>query len=209
MSIAVCDNHSPGSRMNNAKLPAAGSGRRTLLYIATITGGAGAVAAAVPFVGSMAPSERARALGAAVEFDTGSLAPGELSTVEWRGRPVWVLRRTEDMLRGLQRHDALLSDPASKRSEQSDALRTPWRSIQPAIAVLVGICTHLGCIPTYRPEAGPDLGADWPGGFLCPCHGSKFDLAGRVFKNVPAPTNLEVPPYKFQGSTRLLIGSTE
>lgn len=165
-------------------------------------------AAAVPFVASLAPSERARALGAAVEVDMRGMPARELMTLEYRGRPVWVLHRTPAMVQRLQGDTALLADPQSKRSEQPADMRNAWRSLKPEIGVMVAVCTHLGCIPTYRPTAAgaPDLGADWPGGFFCPCHGSKFDLAGRVFKNVPAPTNLEVPAYRFDADGRLTIG---
>ncbi|WP_332774924.1 ubiquinol-cytochrome c reductase iron-sulfur subunit [Polaromonas sp.] len=182
--------------------------RRVWLTAACAAGGAGIVATSVPFVVSMAPSERARALGAPVEVDVGPIKPGELRTVEWRGKPVWVLRRTTGMLETLRNHDDLLSDPhSSRRGQQPDYARNDLRSVKPDIAVLVAICTHLGCIPSFRPEPGAaDIGASWPGGFYCPCHGSKFDLAGRVFKNVPAPSNLEVPPHHYAGESTLLIG---
>ncbi len=182
--------------------------RRFWIAATSVAGGAGIVATSVPFVTSMAPSERARALGAAVKVDIGSVKPGELQTVSWRGKPVWVLRRTPTMLDALRGHDGLLSDPHSDRREQQpDYARNDLRSVRPDIAVLVAICTHLGCVPTFRPEPGAaDIGASWPGGFYCPCHGSKFDLAGRVFKNVPAPSNLEVPPHRYAGDSSLLIG---
>jgi ubiquinol-cytochrome c reductase iron-sulfur subunit len=183
-------------------------GRRLWLAAATAAGGVGVVATSIPFVGSMAPSERARALGAPVKVDVRTIKPGELLTAEWRGRPVWVLHRTPDMLATLRTHDELLADPHSKRLEQQpDYARNEWRSIKPDVAVLVAICTHLGCIPTFRPQPGAaDIDASWPGGFYCPCHGSKFDLAGRVFKNVPAPSNLEVPPHRYRSDSVLLIG---
>lgn len=182
--------------------------RRKLLLAATSTvGGVGMVAAAVPFVSSMQPSEAARAAGAPVETDVGKLEPGKLQTVEWRGRPIWVVHRTEAMLASLGKLDAVLVDPSASQPQQPPYAANPVRAIRPPFFVAIGICTHLGCVPVYRPEVGaPDLGADWPGGFYCPCHGSKFDLAGRVFKNVPAPTNLEVPPYHFVGDTKLVIG---
>ncbi len=182
--------------------------RRQWLALASATGGIGVVATSVPFVASMAPSERARAFGAPVEVDIGSLRPGELRTVEWRGKPVWLLRRTADMLVGLRNQDELLVDPQSeRRDQQPDYARNETRSVRPDTAVLVAICTHLGCIPSFRPEPGAaDIGASWPGGFFCPCHGSKFDLAGRVFKNVPAPSNLEVPPHRYAGASTLVIG---
>ena len=181
--------------------------RRLWLTATSLAGGAGLVATAVPFVASMAPSERARALGAPVEVEVQGLRPGELRTVEWRGQPVFVLRRSTAMLDSLARHDDLLSDPASRRSDQPAYTANAERAIKPEIAVMVAVCTHLGCIPTFRPTPGAaDIGASWPGGFYCPCHGSKFDFAGRVFKNVPAPTNLAVPPYHFASDTTLLIG---
>lgn len=181
--------------------------RRLWLMATSAVGGAGLVATAVPFVASMAPSERARALGAPVEVEVQGLQPGELRTVEWRGQPVFVLRRTTEMLGSLRRHDDLLADPGSRRSDQPAYAANAERSIKPDFAVLVAVCTHLGCVPTFRPTPGAaDIGASWPGGFYCPCHGSKFDLAGRVFKNVPAPTNLVVPLYHFASATTLLIG---
>ena len=181
--------------------------RRLWITATTVVGGAGLVASAVPFVASLAPSERARAQGAPVEVDLQGLQAGELRTVEWRGKPVFVLRRTQGMLDSLARHDELLADPPSRRSEQPESSRNALRSVKPEFAVLEAVCTHLGCIPSFRPTPGaPDIGASWPGGFYCPCHGSKFDFAGRVFKNVPAPTNLTVPPYRFIADSTLLIG---
>jgi ubiquinol-cytochrome c reductase iron-sulfur subunit len=182
--------------------------RRQFLMRTTATvGGAGLVASAIPFVESMAPSERARAAGAPVEFDLATVAPGALETVEWRGRPVWIVYRTAPMLALLGGHDDRLVDPASQAQQQPPYARNATRSILPRYLVLVGVCTHLGCTPAYRPQAGAaGLGADWPGGFYCPCHGSRFDLAGRVFKNVPAPRNLEVPPHRYLSQSRLLIG---
>lgn len=181
--------------------------RRVWLTAASVTGGVGVVGAAIPFAASLAPSERARALGAPVEVDIGSVRPGELLTVEWRGRPVWILKRTPEMLQSLRQHDDLLNDPLSNREEQQPAYaRNAFRSIKPEIGVLVGICTHLGCVPTFRPDGleGAKLGP--PGGFFCPCHGSKFDLAGRVYRNVPAPANLEVPAHGYLNPSVLLIG---
>ena len=182
--------------------------RRQWLVATSVAGGAAIVATSVPFVASMAPSERARALGGPVEVDIGSIGPGELRTVEWRGKPVWVLRRTGPMLESLHAQGDLLSDPHSARlDQQPDYARNELRSVKADIAVLVAICTHLGCIPSFRPEPGAaDIGASWPGGFYCPCHGSKFDLAGRVFKSVPAPSNLEVPPHHYSAESTLLIG---
>ncbi|MDI1238130.1 MAG: ubiquinol-cytochrome c reductase iron-sulfur subunit [Polaromonas sp.] len=181
--------------------------RRRWLTATAVAGGAGLIATSVPFVASMAPSERARALGAPVELSLNDIAPGELRSVAWRGKPVFVLRRSPEMLDALTRHDDLLADPHSLRSEQPAFARNTGRSVKPEFSVMVGLCTHLGCIPTFRPVPGAaDLGASWPGGFFCPCHGSKFDLSGRVFKSVPAPTNLEVPVYHFAGDNRLVIG---
>ncbi|MDD5250335.1 MAG: ubiquinol-cytochrome c reductase iron-sulfur subunit [Rhodocyclaceae bacterium] len=181
--------------------------RRFLLRATAGLGCAYSLAAAYPFFASLEPSARARAAGAPVEADLNGIGAGELRTVPWRGKPVWILRRTPDMLAALGGHDALLVDPASRVDQQPPSCRNPTRSLEPEWFVCIGICTHLGCSPTLRlREAGADLGADWPGGFLCPCHGSKFDLAGRVFKGVPAPTNLEIPPYRYLTPTRLRIG---
>lgn len=181
--------------------------RRFWITATSVTGGIGLAATAVPFVESFAPSERARALGAPVEASLRSAEPGLLRTVEWQGKPIFVLERTPSMLEALSGHDDLLADPASLRSLQPDYTKNTARSIKPEVLVLIGLCTHLGCIPTFRPTPGtPDLGAAWPGGFYCPCHGSRFDLAGRVFKNVPAPTNLVVPPYHFASDSTLTIG---
>lgn len=193
--------------MPNASQPADPI-RRQWLAAATATGGVGVIAASVPFVASMAPSERARALGAPVDIDVAAIRPGELHTVEWRGKPVWILHRTPAMIQALQGHDDLLSDPRSMREQQPGYARNTVRSVRPEIGVFVAICTHLGCVPAFRPEPGAaDLGASWPGGFYCPCHGSRFDLAGRVFKNVPAPSNLEVPPHHYAGASKLIIGT--
>ncbi|HEU5437434.1 MAG TPA: ubiquinol-cytochrome c reductase iron-sulfur subunit, partial [Telluria sp.] len=167
----------------------------------------GLVAVAIPFVKSMRPSERALSGGAPVEVDLSRVAPGTLTTVEWRGRPVWILHRTPEMLATLGGHDADLVDPASKQDQQPFYATNPARAVRPEFLVATAVCTHLGCVPSFRPEVGPpDLGASWPGGFFCPCHGSRFDLAGRVFRNMPAPTNLEVPPYRFEGDSRLIVG---
>jgi len=183
--------------------------RRRLLIITTGLGLAGAGFAATPFVKSMLPSARARAAGAPVEVDISRLEPGQLLTVEWRGRPVWILRRTPRMLETLPRIEDELADPDSTVEAQQPAYaRNQARSIKPEILVLVGICTHLGCSPDRRLQGGAasGLGSDWPGGFFCPCHGSKFDLAGRVYRNVPAPTNLVVPPHHYLADTRIEIG---
>jgi len=187
---------------------AADAERRTWLLATGVAGGVAAVATAVPFVSSFAPSERARAMGAAVEVEIGDILPGAMKTVEWRGKPVWILRRTPEMLAVLARPSADLVDPNSLRDQQPDYARNATRSVRPELFVAVGICTHLGCSPSTAPAgaSNPSLPADWAGGFFCPCHGSTFDGAGRVFKNKPAPTNLEIPPHQFVGETRLLIG---
>jgi ubiquinol-cytochrome c reductase iron-sulfur subunit len=167
-------------------------------------GGIGIAAVTVPFVTSMAPSEAAKAAGAPVEADVGGIALGKMATVEWRGRPAWVLHRTEAMLASLNNHTSLLVDPDLSQPMEPPYAETPTRAIKPPYFVVTGICTHLGCVPLYRPEpGGVELGPDWPGGFYCPCHGSKFDLAGRVFENVPAPLNMEVPPHQYLSDTLL------
>lgn len=169
------------------------------------------MATAVPLVSSFAPSERARAMGASIEVDIAGIAPGGSLTVEWRGKPVWILRRTPEMLAGLAALDKQLVDPGSQRAQQPVYAQNAHRSTKEEILVLVGICTHLGCSPNAVPKgsANPSVGEGWSGGFFCPCHGSTFDLAGRVFKNKPAPTNLEVPPYKYLTDSRLLIGEDD
>ncbi|NND90385.1 MAG: ubiquinol-cytochrome c reductase iron-sulfur subunit [Granulosicoccus sp.] len=181
--------------------------RRMLVRSAVAVGGLGAVALAAPMLGSMSPSARAKAAGAPVEATIGKLAPGQLLTVEWRGKPVWIVRRTEETLKNLEAESERLSDPASEVEQQPEYTRNTVRSIKPQTLVVIGICTHLGCSPSYRPEIAPaDLGADWDGGFFCPCHGSKFDLAGRVYKGVPAPTNLEIPPHRYVDDNTIIIG---
>jgi ubiquinol-cytochrome c reductase iron-sulfur subunit len=181
--------------------------RRFLLGATTAVGTVGVIAAAVPFVMSMWPSERAKAAGAPVEVDIGKLEPGQKINVEWRGKVVWVIHRTPEMIANLPKLDSRVVDPKSEVDHQPSYAHNEARSIKPEIFVAIGICTHLGCSPTFRPELAPaDLGADWLGGFFCPCHQSKFDLAGRVFKGVPAPTNLFVPPYRFVSDTRIEIG---
>ena len=182
--------------------------RRMLVVSTGAVGAAGALAAVSTLFASMAPSERAKAAGAPVEVDLAKLEPGMLITEEWRGKPVWILHRTDDMLNKLGDTADLVSDPDSRLPMQPDYATNVERSIKPEYLVLVGICTHLGCSPTQKLEAGEasGLGADWSGGFFCPCHGSKFDLAGRVYKGVPAPANLEVPPHQFLSDSRLLIG---
>jgi ubiquinol-cytochrome c reductase iron-sulfur subunit len=181
--------------------------RRFVIGATSAVGGIGVAAAASPFVISMFPSERAKAAGAPVEVDIGKLEPGQKIDVEWRGKVVWIIGRTKAMLDGLPKLDAKLADPASNQPQQPDYAKNPVRSIKPGVLVAVGICTHLGCSPTFRPEVAPaDLGPDWLGGFFCPCHQSKFDLAGRVYAGVPAPTNLVIPPHKYVGDTKIVIG---
>lgn len=182
--------------------------RRTLLLATSAAGGAAVAATAVPFVASFAPSDRARAAGAPVKAEIGEIGPGELKVFEWRGKPVWVLRRTPEMLESLKKSDEMVSDPDSDKSVQPDYAKNQHRSIKPEYLVAVGICTHLGCSPSEKFKAGAEsgMGDDWPGGFLCPCHGSRFDLAGRVFKSQPAPTNLDIPPHHYISDTTLLIG---
>ena len=184
--------------------------RRNLVVATSVVGGAAALGAAVPFVASMLPSERAKAAGAPVEVDLSRIAPGQLEIVEWRGKPVWVIRRTQEMLASLKGAEERLSDPASESSEQPEYAVNEHRSKQPELMVMEGVCTHLGCSPQLRTaEAKAEMGADWAGGFYCPCHGSKFDYAGRVFRGAPAPTNLKVPPYTFVSETKLVIGEDE
>ncbi len=182
--------------------------RRFLIAATSVVGAAGAAAWAIPFLTYWSPSERAKAAGAPVEADISKLDKGQLMRVEWRGKPVWIVRRTKKMLELLPKNDPRLRDPHSEvTTQQPDYAKNEYRSIKPEYLVLVGICTHLGCSPTYRPEVAPaDLGANWNGGFYCPCHGSRFDLAGRVFQAVPAPKNLVVPPHKYLSENRILIG---
>jgi ubiquinol-cytochrome c reductase iron-sulfur subunit len=186
------------------------SSKRTWLIASSCAGAAGAAALATPFVTSFAPSERAKAAGAAVEVDIASLKPGEKTTVEWRGKPVWIMRRTPEQLETLKQVEGELADPNSDRTAYPtpEYAKNQTRSIQPEVLVVVGICTHLGCSPgdKFTPGAQPSLPDDWPGGFFCACHGSTFDLAGRVFKNKPAPDNLEVPPHMYLSDNKLLIG---
>jgi len=181
--------------------------RRALVAATTAVGGIGLAVGTVPFIASMLPSERAKAAGAPVEVDISNVEPGTLLTVEWQGRPVWILHRTETMLRALREGDRRLSDPGSEVPQQPAYCKNATRSINPEYLVSVALCTHLGCVPAFRPEMAPaDLGPEWRGGFYCPCHGSKFDLAGRVYKGVPAPTNLEIPRHGYLSSSRLIIG---
>jgi len=187
-----------------------GSGftRRHFLTVATaVTGGVGAIATAVPFVASFQPSARAQALGAPVEVDVSKIELGSMLKVEWRGRAIFIVHRSPEMLESLSHDESLLRDPNSEESDQPTYAMNEYRSIRPAFLVMEGVCTHLGCAPIARFEVAPaDLGPDWPGGFFCPCHGSKFDLAGRVFAGVPAPTNLKVPPYRFVNDSTIVIG---
>ncbi len=188
--------------------------RRTWITIACGTGAVGAAAAAIPFVASFTPSERAKAAGAPVEADISALKPGEMMTVEWRGKPVWIIRRTPEQIASLAKTEPEVADPLSKRNPGDitpmESCRNQHRSIKPEIFVGVGICSHLGCSPTEKFATGAQPFADkWEGGFLCPRHGSTFDLAGRVFKNKPAPDNLEVPPHAYLSETRILIGETK
>ena len=185
------------------------TGRRHFLTLATVaTGAVGAAFVAVPFLASWKPSARAKAMGAPVEVDVSKLEPGAMLKVEWRGRAIFVVNRTPQMLAQLEGVDAQLRDPGSEESEQPAFAKNPARALKPEYLVLVGVCTHLGCAPLDKFAQGDvTVAADWPGGFFCPCHGSKFDMSGRVFKDVPAPTNLPVPPYRFLSDTRILIGA--
>lgn len=187
------------------------SSKRTWLIASSCAGAVGVGVAAIPFVATFQPSERAKAAGAAVEVDIADLKPGEKKTVEWRGKPVWIVRRTPEQLAGLTTVTAQLADPTSQRKPSEltpEYARNEGRSIKPEFFVAVGICTHLGCSPSDKFQSGPQasLPDDWQGGFLCPCHGSTFDLAGRVFKNKPAPDNLEIPPHMYLSDSKLLIG---
>jgi ubiquinol-cytochrome c reductase iron-sulfur subunit len=183
--------------------------RRFLVAATSVAGGIASAATAVPFVASMLPSERAKAAGAPVEADIGNLAPGEMTRVEWRGKPVWIVRRTKEMLESVKQNEGKVADPRSERKKEltPEYARNQFRSIKPEYLVVVGICTHLGCSPVDKFKAQTEaFEADWKGGFYCPCHGSLFDLAGRVYKNKPAPDNLEVPPHKFLSDSRIVIG---
>jgi ubiquinol-cytochrome c reductase iron-sulfur subunit len=184
------------------------TGRRRFLTAATtVVGGVGAAVTLVPFLASFKPSARAQAAGAPVEVDISKLEPGQRLTVEWRGKPVWIVRRTDEMLSDLKSLIGELRDPDSVKDQQPDYARNDSRAIKPEYLIVVGICTHLGCSPTFRPEVAPvDLGIEWKGGFFCPCHGSKFDLAGRVYAGVPAPLNLVIPPHTYVSDSRVLIG---
>lgn len=187
------------------------SSKRTWLIATSCAGAVGTVATAIPFASSIQPSERAKAAGASVEVDIAALKPGEKITVEWRGKPVWIIKRTPEQIAALAKDEGDLADPKSERKPSEltpEYARNQGRSIKPELFVAVGICTHLGCSPgdKFQPGAQPSLPDTWPGGFLCPCHGSTFDMAGRVFKNKPAPDNLEIPPHMYLSETKLLIG---
>jgi ubiquinol-cytochrome c reductase iron-sulfur subunit len=183
--------------------------RRFLTTSATVVGGVGVLATAVPFVSTFTPSAKAKAIGAPVEVDIGDIQPGERKIVKWQGKPVWILRRDEDDLGSLSGLDGAVRDPESKQEQQPRYARNPHRSIKPEYLIVLGLCTHLGCSPKYVVEEDSEaygLADDWEGGFFCPCHGSRFDLAGRVYKGVPAPTNLIVPPHQYLSETRVVIG---
>ncbi|KJH80029.1 ubiquinol-cytochrome c reductase iron-sulfur subunit [Pseudomonas sp. KSR10] len=184
------------------------AGRRRFLVAATsVVGAAGAVGAAVPFVGSWFPSAKAKAAGAPVKVNISKIEPGQQMVAEWRGQPVFIVRRTEEALANLDKLTDTVADPKSEASEQPAYVDPVVRSIKPEVLILVGLCTHLGCSPSFRPEvAAPDLGADWLGGYFCPCHGSKYDMAGRVYKGQPAPLNLPVPPHSYETDSLVVIG---
>lgn len=196
----------PGGQQDNETVDL--KKRRFLVAATSAVGATGTVMLAAPFVLSISPSERAQAAGAPVEVDVGKLEDGQIMRIEWRKKPVWIVRRTTAMLDALKKNDEYLKDPDSDiKTQQPKYATNPYRSIKPEYLVLVGICTHLGCSPTFRPEVAPsDLGDLWNGGFYCPCHGSRYDLAGRVYQNVPASKNLEVPPYAFLSETLILVG---
>lgn len=181
--------------------------RRFLTAATAVVGGVGTGFAAWPFLSAWQPSARARAAGAPVRADISGLQEGQLVIVEWRGSPVWVVKRSQEMLATLDTVKAELSDPESAEEQQPGYAKNATRSVKPEIMVMIGSCTHLGCSPTFRPEKpAPEIDSNWQGGFFCPCHGSKFDLAGRVYKGVPAPLNLKVPPYRFEGDDAIVIG---
>ncbi|WP_026279051.1 MULTISPECIES: ubiquinol-cytochrome c reductase iron-sulfur subunit [Thioalkalivibrio] len=185
--------------------------RRFLVAATTVVGGAGVAAVATPFLASLQPSARAQAAGAPVEFDVSEVEPGQRVSIEWRGQPVWIVRRTDEMLEGLSKVTDRLRDPDSENeAQQPEYAQNEHRSIKPEVLVVIGICTHLGCSPSFRPEIGdPDMGSDWQGGWLCGCHGSRFDMAGRVYRNMPAVDNLEIPPHHYITDDLLLVGEDE
>ena len=187
--------------------PTVSNRRKFLTNMTQVMGGIGGIFALIPFLSSMSPSERAKSAGAPIEIDVSSLQPGAYKVVEWRGKPVWVVRRTKKMIEDTLEDDEVLRDPQSVEEHQPTYTQNKYRSINPEYLVLLGVCTHLGCSPLYKPSPkSKELGLDWTGGFFCPCHGSKFDLSGRVHKGVPAPYNLEVPPYYFASDTRIIVG---
>ena len=183
-------------------------GRRRFLVLTTAgAGGLAAAGVAAPFVASWFPSEKAKAAGAPIEIDVSKIESGQMLTAEWQGKPIWVVNRTDQQLKDLKGLNGVLTDPNSEVNHQPEDCKNETRSIKPNVLVAVGICTHLGCSPTYRPDIAPaDLGAEWKGGFFCPCHGSKFDIAGRVYAGAPAPTNLVIPPHKYLSDTTILVG---
>ena len=184
--------------------------RRNLVVATSVAGGAASVGAAIPFVASMLPSERTKAAGAPIEVDISTIAPGELKVFEWRGKPVWVIRRTKEMVDSLKLAAPRLTDPGSSSSKQPEYAKNEYRSLKPEVMVMEGVCTHLGCSPQMKPaDDKAEMGAEWTGGFYCACHGSKFDLAGRVFRGAPAPTNLVVPPYTVVSDGKLVIGEDD
>ena len=187
------------------------AGRRRFLVAATsVVGAAGAAGAAIPFLGSWAPSARAKAAGAPVRVNIGKIEPGQQIVAEWRGQPVFVLHRAPEIMQGLKKIEAQLADPESKQSEQPTYVDASMRSIKPEVLLVLGVCTHLGCAPTFRPEVAPaDLGPEWVGGYFCACHGSRYDLAGRVYKAQPAPLNLLVPPHSYETDSIVIIGVDE
>ncbi len=205
---ATSENSTPDNTLDKGAMS---KDRRNWIVATAAVGSVGVAAVAVPFISTFQPSERAKAAGAAVEVDISAVKPGEKITVEWRGKPVWIIKRTPEQIASLPKIDAQLADPKSLRKPSEltpEYARNKNRSIKPETLVVVGICSHLGCSPSDKFQLGaqPSLPGDWPGGFLCPCHGSTFDLAGRVYKNKPAPDNLEVPPHMYLSDTRLLIG---
>ncbi len=186
------------------------SRRQFLTTAATVTGGVGAAATAVPFISTMTPSAKAKAIGAPVEVDVSELQPGERMTVKWQGKPVWILRRTDESVSDLDKLDSAVSDPDSSLNQQPDYAKNKHRSIKSEYLVVIGLCTHLGCSPSLvNKDEEHQLGSDWQGGFFCPCHGSRFDLAGRVFSGVPAPANLVIPPHYYISDNKIMIGEDQ
>jgi ubiquinol-cytochrome c reductase iron-sulfur subunit len=191
--------------MTESKKPS--NRRKFLTNLTQVLGGVGGVFSLIPFLKTMSPSARARSAGAPIEIDISNLPPGSYKVVEWRGKPVWIVRRTQNMIDKTLEEDNQLSDPKSLEEHQPNYTKNKFRSIKPEYLVLLGVCTHLGCSPLYKPNAkSKELGLNWKGGFFCPCHGSKFDLSGRVHKGMPAPYNLEVPPYYFVSETKIIVG---